>query len=147
MTVVVTSPMVVVVVSTMLPAPTPSSPIFGSVDPAALADADDGVIRKKLARMALDAGDYQAARRWAVEALHCDIEDATAHRFAADANAGLKDFAAAVAEYEAAVTLNDEDAEAWAGLLAAGEAAQLPDVAKRARSKLEKLDPEHAALK
>ena len=118
-----------------------------ALEQLALADADDGVIRKKLAQMALDADDYPAARRWAVEALHCDIEDATAHRFAAEANAGLKDFAAAVAEYEAAVTLNDEDAEAWAGLLTAAEGANLPDVAKRARAALEKLDPEHAALK
>ncbi|MBN8628398.1 MAG: tetratricopeptide repeat protein [Planctomycetes bacterium] len=92
-----------------------------ALEQLAVADADDGVLRKKLAQMALDADDYITARRWGTEAIYCDVEDAMAHRLTAEACVGLKDFAAAVQEYEAAVTLEPDDAELWSGLLTAAE--------------------------
>jgi tetratricopeptide (TPR) repeat protein len=101
----------------------------------AMADADDLVIRKKLAQMALDESDFEAARRWAVDALHCDVEDAAGHRMLAAALEGLKLPAKAVEEYEVAVKLDPDEAESWAGLERAARAAGKDDVAERATKK------------
>jgi Flp pilus assembly protein TadD len=118
-----------------------------ALEQLALADADDGTIRKKLAQLALARADYAAARRWSEEALHCDVLDVAAHRMAAEALVGLKDDAAAIVEYEAAVTLEADNAELWAGMSAAAKRAGKDDVAARAVKKLKQLDPEHAELK
>jgi len=98
----------------------------------AMADADDLPIRKKLAQMALDAGDFKEARRWAVDSLYCDVEDAAGHRMLAAALEGLKLPAKAVEEYEVAVKLDPDDSGAWAGLARAARAAGKTDVAERA---------------
>jgi tetratricopeptide (TPR) repeat protein len=101
----------------------------------AMADADDLPIRKKLAQMALDAGDFEEARRWAVDSLHCDVEDASAHRMLAAALEGLKLPAKAVEEYEVAVKLDPDDSQAWAGLANAARAAGKADVAENAEKR------------
>ena len=63
----------------------------------------------------------------------------------AEALVGLKDYAAAMAEYEAAVTLKADDAELGPACSPAAEAAgKADDVAKRAAKTLKQLDPEHA---
>ena len=48
----------------------------------AVLDADDLPIRKKLAQLALAAGDFAAAARWGREALHIDVMDVDVHRHA-----------------------------------------------------------------
>ncbi|MBX3439403.1 MAG: tetratricopeptide repeat protein, partial [Planctomycetaceae bacterium] len=48
-------------------------------------DADDGLVRKKLAHLATDAADWETAIRWGEEALHCDVRDASVHRLLAAA--------------------------------------------------------------
>lgn len=118
-----------------------------ALEELALADADDGTIRKKLAQLALDRKDFPAARRWSVDALHCDVRDVESHRMAAAACVGLKDDAAAIVEYEAAVTLKADDAELWAGMLAAAKRSGKTDTAARAAKMLKQLEPDHAELK
>jgi Flp pilus assembly protein TadD len=118
-----------------------------ALEELAMADADDGTIRKKLAQLALERQDFPAAKRWSVEALHCDVLDVESHRMAAAAHVGLKDEAAAIVEYEAAVTLKADDAELWAGLLAAAKRSGKTDVAARAAKMLKQLEPDHAELK
>lgn len=118
-----------------------------ALEELALADADDGTIRKKLAQLALEREDFPAARRWSVEALHCDVLDVESHRMAAAACVGLKDDAAAIVEYEAAVTLKADDAELWAGMLAAAKRSKKPDTVARATKMLKQLEPDHAELK
>lgn len=118
-----------------------------ALEELSLADADDGTIRKKLAQLALDRSDFPAARRWSEQALHCDVLDAAAHRMAAESLVGLKDDAAAIVEYEAAVTLKADDAELWAGMLKAAKRSGKADTAARAAKMLKQLDPDHAELK
>jgi Tfp pilus assembly protein PilF len=113
----------------------------------ALADADDGTIRKKLSQLALERKDFAAARRWSEEAIHCDVLDVLAHSLAARALVGLKDDAAAIVEYDAAVTLKADDAELWAGMLAAAKRSSQAEVVARAAKMLKQLDPNHAELK
>ncbi|MCE9604000.1 MAG: tetratricopeptide repeat protein [Planctomycetia bacterium] len=118
-----------------------------ALEQLALADADDGTIRKKLAQLALARSDYAAARRWSEEALHCDVLDVVAHRLAAESLVGLKDDAAAIVEYDAAVTLEADNIELWAGMLAAAKRSGKADIVARAAKTLKQLDPEHAELK
>ncbi len=47
--------------------------------------ADDGLVRKKLATLAVDADDWPGVIHWAEEALHCDVRDADMHRLLAKA--------------------------------------------------------------
>jgi hypothetical protein len=63
-------------------------------------DADDGLVRKKLAHLAYDARDWSAALRWGNEALHCDVCDPSIHRLLADASQRTGD-AHAAARHEA----------------------------------------------
>ena len=118
-----------------------------SLESLARADADDLVVRKKLAAMALDREDYAQARHWATEAIYCDVLDATAHRVLAEAFMKLEKPAEAMAEYETLVKLESDDAEHWAGLTTSARAAGKVDVAAKAAERLKQLDPGHAALK
>lgn len=101
--------------------------LAAALEGLALADADDGVIRKKLAQMALAAGDFPEAHRWGVDAIHCDVLDADAHRLTAEALAGLKRFADAQAEYEVAVRLKPTDVDLQAALEAVAAQAGKPE--------------------
>ena len=60
-----------------------------ALEALALADPDDGVLRKKLAQMALAAKDYKKARQWATETIYCDVMDVDGHRMLAEANEAL----------------------------------------------------------
>jgi Flp pilus assembly protein TadD len=119
-----------------------------ALEALALADPDDGVVRKKLAQMALAADDFENARKWATETIHCDVMDVEAHKMLAAAYTGLKQPAEALFEHETLVKLEPDDAEAWAGLLrAARTVGDKPDVVERATKRLRELDADHAALK
>lgn len=111
------------------------------------ADADDLLVRKKLTQMALARSDFVAARRWAEECLFCNVQDVAAHRMMGEALLGLKQPAEAVEEYAAAVTLEADDPELWAGMLRSAKAAMNEEAAGRAAEKLRGLDPDHEALK
>lgn len=111
------------------------------------ADYDDLVVRKKLAQMALARGDTAQAIRWATEAIHCDVLDATAHRTLAAALEQAKKPAEAMAEYETLVKLESPAADDWAGLARTAKAAGKDDVAAKALVRLKQIDPDHDALK
>lgn len=78
----------------------------------ALADADDLLVRKKLAQMAVDAGRWEDARRWAQEVLYIDVQDPQAHAQLAQALGELGRHDRAAEEYEFAVQLAP-DQLAW----------------------------------
>ncbi len=121
--------------------------LAGALESLAAADPDDLLVRKKLAQLALARGDFASARRWAEEALFCDVQDVEAHRMFGEALAADGRAAEAVAEFEAAVTLEADDPELWAGLVRSAKAAKNDEAARRASERLRKLDPDHAALK
>lgn len=111
------------------------------------ADYDDLIVRKKLAQMALNRGDPAEARRWAIEAIQCDVLDAAAHRTLAAALEKLEKPAAAMAEFETLVKLESPETDDWAGLVRTAKAAGKDEIAERARTRLKQIDPEHEALK
>lgn len=71
-------------------------------------EPDSLSLRKKLAELALEAGDYAAARNWGTEAIHLDLRDASMHALLAAAAQGLKEPATASEEYEVAVQLDPQ---------------------------------------
>jgi tetratricopeptide (TPR) repeat protein len=68
-------------------------------------DADDFLIRKKLAELALAAKDYEAAARWSREALFINVQDAAVHQLRGKALAGLGQTDAAEKEFKQAKAL------------------------------------------
>ncbi len=78
----------------------------------ALADADDLLVRKKLAQIALDARRWHDARRWAQQVLYIDVQDPQAHAQLAQALGELAQHDRAAEQYEIAVQLAP-DQHAW----------------------------------
>jgi tetratricopeptide (TPR) repeat protein len=94
----------------------------------AMYDADDLLMRKKLAHLALEDKNYEQAARWALDTIYVNVEDADAHRVLGEALAGQKKWLAAADEYQTAVGLDDKQPE-WQ--LALAEAyAQAGETAK-----------------
>lgn len=105
-------------------------------------DADDVLIRKKLARQALDRKDYAAAERWANQALLIDVTDAELHAAAAEAFAAQEKHLSAITAYETAIRLNPEHL-AWRLALADVQTqAKRFDDARETLKKLLKIDPD-----
>jgi predicted Zn-dependent protease len=75
-------------------------------------DADSVAIRQKLAQLALAAGEFPAATRWATAALRLDVQDAATHALLAAAAAGAQSHATAAEEYATAIRLDGTNA-AW----------------------------------
>jgi len=118
-----------------------------ALESLASADADDGVVRKKLAQMALAADDFAKARHWAKESIYCDVMDADAHRMLAQAEEGLKQPAEALFQYETLIKLEPKDAESWAGLIRSARALDKDELADKAAIRLKQIDPDHEVLK
>jgi len=106
-------------------------------------DADDLTVRKKLAQMALAAGDFAAAARWANQANQIDVMDAEVHRIWAEALTGGRDFTAAVTEYEAALGLKPDEPGWRFALAQASIESRQPAKAREALSALLKNDPDY----
>jgi tetratricopeptide (TPR) repeat protein len=107
------------------------------------ADTDDLVVRKKLAELALAAGDFPAARHRAREAQQIDVQDVDVHRLLAEALVGLGQPAAAAAEFATAVELQPDSAPLHLALARAALAAGQPERARAALDALRKIDPQH----
>ena len=63
-------------------------------------DADDRLSRMKLAMLAHDDEDWEAAIRWSVEALHIDVTNESMHRILAEAYEAIGETEAALRERE-----------------------------------------------
>ena len=84
-----------------------------------LADGDDDnwLYRKKLLLLAIEAGDFEDAARWATECLHIDVTDAEAHALLGQTLGRLKKHPQAIEELETAVRLAPQRVE-WQAWLA-----------------------------
>jgi tetratricopeptide (TPR) repeat protein len=82
--------------------------LFTALERLASLDADDLVMRKKLAQLSLKQKDFAAAARWAKESLYIDVQDAESHRMLAEALTGRQEYAAAATEREIAAKLDKE---------------------------------------
>ena len=84
-------------------------------------EQDSMVIRKKLAELALEAKDWEAAQKWGDEALRLDLQDAEVHALVGAARLNQGQFAAAAEELEIAVKLEGNHPQwrlSWATALA-----------------------------
>jgi len=110
-------------------------------------DPDDLPVRKKLAQLAVAAGDWPAAARWTLEGLHIQVMDADLHAWRGDALAGQGNAAGAAGEYAVAVELNPDEARLRLALAAALVKDKRPAEAKAALEELLKRHPDHAGAK
>ncbi len=110
-------------------------------------DADDVVVRKKLAELAVAAKDHAAAIRWAREAIHIDVMDAEVHRMLAEAEVLSGKHAAAAEEYEVAVKLQPDEPDLRLALARAYIDAKQPAAARKALNALLEKSPDHAEAK
>lgn len=110
-------------------------------------DADDFVVRKKLAQLGETSKDSAATIRWAREAIHIDVMDAEIHEMLAAALALTKESVAAAEEYETAVKLEPKDPELRLALAQAYIDAKQPSAARKTLIALLELSPENEAAK
>lgn len=113
----------------------------------ALADADNFVVRKKLAEMAVQAADHPATIRWGHEALHVNVLDSEVHGWLGKAYAATDQLPLAIAEFAVALELNPDREEYLLGLAAAYVAAEDFDHARPLVEKILARDPGHAAAR
>ncbi len=80
-------------------------------------DYDHWLYRKKLLELAIEAGDFEDAVRWATETLQIDVNDAEVHALLGQALGARKQYSRAIEELETAVNLVPQQAE-WRASLA-----------------------------
>ena len=106
-------------------------------------DGDNLTARKKLANMALEARDYEAAEKWASQALQIDVMDVDMHRAAGEALVELKKYDRAISEFEVVIELNPRHLQARLALADVCIQAGQRDKARTVLEKLLELDPEY----
>ncbi len=115
-----------------------------ALETVARMDADDPVVRKKLAQISLEQKAYAETLKYGKMALHIDVLDAETHRILAEAHRGLGQLRQAIDEYRVSLEIEPGNNRLELALaqthLAAGQNAE-------AKSRLEnilKRDPDHA---
>ena len=106
-------------------------------------DSDNLTSRKKLAGLALAAGDYEAVRRWATDVIQIDVQDVFGHQTLAAALVELKKYDSAIAEYEVAVELAPRQLQLRFALADACVQAEKKEQARQVLTALLELDPEY----
>ncbi len=110
-------------------------------------DADNLTLRKKLAQLTLAANDPNAALRWATEAMHLYLQDATAHALRGSAALALKKHDLAEREFRVAVSLDGSEPVWRADLVRTLIALKKFDDAQTVLTELEQKTPNFADLK
>ena len=82
-------------------------------------EGDDLTVRKKLMELAVTDNDTKEIARWSMEVLHIAPKTLNARRYRAQALAELKQWPAAVVEYELAVETSSKQADLRMGLIQA----------------------------
>ncbi len=111
----------------------------------AAADPDELTMRKKLAKISLDASDWAGVERWTREALQVDVRDVDIHDWRAQALAAGEKSAQAADEYAVAVELDPEQPQLRIALAQARLKAGQTQQAKDALKELLERDPQNAA--
>lgn len=109
-------------------------------------DVDNANMRKKLAQLAIAEKDFAAGLRWASEAIHLNLRDATAHALRGAAALNLEKYEFAERELRVAISL-DGGQPAWrANLVRTLLKAKKVNEAKESLADLEKSAPDFAEL-
>jgi len=82
-------------------------------------DADDLTVRKKLMELAVAAKDDKESARWSREVLHIQPRDLAARKTRADSLAAIKQWPAAIVEYEMAIAMSPKQPDLQIGLIRA----------------------------
>lgn len=107
------------------------------------ADADNFLTRKKLLELAIGAQDFDAAAKWATEAMQIDVRDAEVHAQLAQTLRWQERYQPAIAEFETALQLSPDKSE-WRVMLAdTHELAGAPAKAREVLQELLRRDPQH----
>lgn len=112
----------------------------------AVKDAENLTMRKKLAQLSLAAKDYEAAFRWASEAMHLNLRDASSHALRGSAALGLKKPTVAERELQVAISLDGSQPDWRADYVRALLQTKKRDEATAALDELARKAPDHAAL-
>lgn len=111
------------------------------------AKGDDPAVRTRLSRLAIERGDWDAAARWAEDALFVDVKSAAAHADLGRARLERRRPAEAIESFEAAIALAPSDLASRLGLARACLEAKQADRARRALEELLRLDPGYPGAK
>lgn len=109
-------------------------------------DSDNLNMRKKLAQLSLAAKDSAAAYRWASEAMHLNLRDATAHALRGSAALALAKHELAARELKVAISLDDSQPEWRADQVRALLKLKKAGEAQMALNELEKKSPDFPEL-
>jgi Tfp pilus assembly protein PilF len=110
-------------------------------------DYDNPVLFKKLAELAAAKQDFEAALRWANQALHIDVMDAEIHALLGRSLHETEAYGKAAAEYETAVRLDGKQLAWRLALAEAAVKAGEKDKAKVALEALLAIDPQFAGAR
>ena len=123
--------------------------LAGVLKSLVLMEADNVEFREKLAELEFAAGDYEAAARSAMMAIHVDVKSVTAHRLLADAYRERGRYPEAIDEYTVALGLDSrrQKAELLWGLAQAHKAAGNVEQARSAVEGVLGVDPDHGEAK
>jgi tetratricopeptide (TPR) repeat protein len=105
-------------------------------------EADNLLIRKKLATLAFDRHDWPVAERWATEAIHIDPDDAPMFLIAAESLASQGRFQKATHFFQLAVRLDNRNISARAGLVRSYIGQNAFDKARQELTKLKTIAPD-----
>jgi tetratricopeptide (TPR) repeat protein len=110
-------------------------------------ETDSFVIRKKLLELAVEAGDWDDAAGWGVEALHIDVMDAEVHASLGRVYSEQKKYTEAVEEFEIAIRLSPANPDLRVSLAETQAAAGKKEQAIQVLEKLLAQYPQHEAAK
>ncbi|MBT6154671.1 MAG: tetratricopeptide repeat protein [Planctomycetaceae bacterium] len=110
-------------------------------------DPDDATVRKKLAEMALDNGDFKEAAKYGRLAIHVDVLDAEVHRILGESYRGLKNYPRSIKEFEVAMGLKPKDDTLEVGLAKTHLAAGAKEKARLLLDAVLERNPENTAAK
>jgi thioredoxin-like negative regulator of GroEL len=99
-------------------------------------DPDDFKIHMELAELAVNRGDFEAAARWALDAIHIDVTSPNAHATRARALSQIKRHLDSIEEYETAIRLEPKNLEWRFALVKACVAAGRKDRARQVLAEL-----------
>jgi tetratricopeptide (TPR) repeat protein len=109
-------------------------------------EPDSITLRKKLAELANQAKEFAAARDWATQIIHLDLQDAEGHGLLAAAANGMKEFALASEEYKTALELDESHNDWRLGLAESLAGAGKKEEALAAAEALQKKKPDFPGL-
>ncbi|MCE9553602.1 MAG: tetratricopeptide repeat protein [Planctomycetes bacterium] len=109
-------------------------------------DGDDLTVRKKLMELAVAAKDDKEAARWSMEVLNIKARDLAARKTRAESLAALKQWPAAVVEYELAIETSPKQPDLRLGLIRALDGTGDKKKARAALTDFKKLWPTDPAV-